>query len=369
MSGKKLTLLGIVAVLISILAVMQSRISNKPQAGAVGVAYLIQGLDPGDITSIVIGTGDEATTLNRQGKGFVVANKDNYPTVNKEINKLITSCLDIQTTELYTNDPYNHKDLEVTEQNAGTVVKFAGADSKLLTGIIVGKSKEQGSGNYVRRMGDDNVYVVRKTPRIKNKPTDYINQKITSVNRADIELVTVTSSNEVYTLKTDEDDNFIVIPNIGEGKKLKKSEADSVFGALSYLNFEDVKSRARASKDLVFDRKYSCKLKNSTVYTIQIAQKEGKFYTSCDAEFTDKTPITKKQGIAESQEELKKKEAKLLAQDKAKEFSATHKNWVYQIPEHKAKNLTKPLSNLLEAEQKAEPAEQANESNMPKEGE
>jgi hypothetical protein len=50
----------------------------------------------------------------------------------------------------------------------------------------------------------------------------------------------------------------------------------------------------------------------------------------------------------ESEEELKVKEAKLLADDNAKEFTAKHQGWVYEIAEYKAKNLTKALSDLLE---------------------
>jgi len=56
MSDKKLTLLGIVAVFMVIWAVVQSRVSNRPKVGTDRPAYLIQGLDPADIDSIVLGT-------------------------------------------------------------------------------------------------------------------------------------------------------------------------------------------------------------------------------------------------------------------------------------------------------------------------
>jgi hypothetical protein len=49
---------------------------------------------------------------------------------------------------------------------------------------------------------------------------------------------------------------------------------------------------------------------------------------------------------------LKKKEAKLLARDAADEFAEKHKGWVYQLPPGKAKNMTKPLAELLEDEPK-----------------
>ncbi len=69
-------------------------------------------------------------------------------------------------------------------------------------------------------------------------------------------------------------------------------------------------------------------------------------------EFTDKAPVTKEQGVVEPEEELKKKEAKLLAQEKVQEMSTRYKSWIYEIAENDAKNLTKPLSKLFEKEKK-----------------
>ena len=137
MGNKKLLILGIVAALIVIWAVVQSHISNKPPAQVDTPVYLIQGLDPADIGSIVIGTGENAVTLKRQAEHFVVVNKDNYPAVTGEINKLITSCMDIETASLYTNDPANHKDLGVTEEDAGGVVKFLDLDANLEPGVML----------------------------------------------------------------------------------------------------------------------------------------------------------------------------------------------------------------------------------------
>ncbi len=82
------------------------------------IAYLIQGLDPDQVARITIGKPGQEVILNRRGANFVVANLDNYPALTSEINKLITTCLDIQTAELYTDNPENHKDLGVTEDKA-----------------------------------------------------------------------------------------------------------------------------------------------------------------------------------------------------------------------------------------------------------
>src|SRR4030042_714946 len=105
MSNKKLMVLGVVAVLMLIWAVILSRISNRPKTVSDSPSYLIQGLDPAGIDSIVLGTGDDAVTLKRQGNSFVVANKDNYPAKANQINDLISKCLEIETSQFITDNP------------------------------------------------------------------------------------------------------------------------------------------------------------------------------------------------------------------------------------------------------------------------
>jgi hypothetical protein len=362
MSNTKLTILGIAAVVMVFWAVMQSRISNRRGVEPTGPAYLIQGFDPSGVDSIVVGTGEAAFTLKRQANGFVVVDKDNYPAKTSEINSLISKCLEIQTTEFVTDNPANHEDLEVTEEKARSVIKFMKADpnSPLLTGVIIGKTKELGQGSYVRMLSgnpasSNKVYVTSNAPWFGGGAMNYVDQELISAKSEDIESVTVSSQKSTYTLRKKEDSQDIMLDDIPAGKKLKSSDARSVFTALTSLRFDDVK---KLSSDMAFDRQYMCRLKDSTVYAMRIAQKDNKTYVSCVAEFTDRTPVEKppveQGGQVESEEELKKKEAKLLARDNAAKFTTNHQQWIYEIAEWKAKNLTKELADLLEDEKKPE---------------
>ncbi|MBN1804004.1 MAG: DUF4340 domain-containing protein [Sedimentisphaerales bacterium] len=346
MSDKKLTILGIVAVLTVIWAAAQSHISNRPSTAMEGPSYLIQGLDPADIDSIVLGSKEGTVTLKRQQGNFAVVEKDNYSAKASEINNLITKSLEIQTSQFVTDNPANHKDLGVTEEEANASIKFFKADSSLLTGIIAGKSKELGEGTYVRPASSNAVYVAATMPWIADTAMNYIEQELISVKRDDIVSVTVSSPEEQYTLKSTEDGKDVVLENIPAGKIFKDSDGDSVFTALTSLRCDDV---MRNPGDLKFEREYVCRLKDSTIYALKTAQKDDKTYITCEADYTDKTPVTKDSTV-ESEEELKKKEAKLLAQEGAITFTAKHKGWVYEIAEWKAKNLTKKLSELLEEE-------------------
>ena len=378
MSDRKLIILGIVAVLMVIWAVVQSRISSRPRTQPDAPAYLIQGLNTADIGSIVLGVGVKAVTLKRQRQGgrFVVLNSDNYPAKTSEINKLITSCLDIRAGELYTDDAANHKDLGVTEEDAGTVVKFFRPDSSLLTGVVVGKAKEQASvgsvqqaqGTYVRLLPGDKVYLAPTVPLVRSRAIDYIEQELISVKRENIESVTVASTDDEYTLKPTEDAKGLVLENMPAGKKLKTNDSERVFTSLTNLRFDDVMKESTESKKLTFDRKFVCRLKDSTVYTVKIAKKDDKTYITCTAEFTDRTLVTEREIRDANDAELKQKEAKFLARDRAKGFSVKHQGWVYEIAEWKAKNLTMKLSDLIEDEEKPEETEKPEDPNAIKVG-
>jgi hypothetical protein len=380
MSDKKLSFLGILAIVSVIAAVFVSQFANRTKTTSAGSGNLIQGLDPAAIAEIVMGIRrgatasqregneprrnelrDEQINLARRGGGFVVANKSYYPASNRAVNDLLAACFDIRTVELYTEDKANHKDLGVSEEDARDIVKFLDSNGKVITAVVIGNLREDGSMAYARLINDDKVYIIYNTPWIRQSPLDYVEQELISVDKANIDAVTITSPNEVYTLISEANGTEVVLQQLPVGKKEKKNDCAAVFGALTNLRFDDVNAAADES-GLNFDRKYTCLLKDSTLYTIQIAQRDSKTFIKCSAEFTDKTPVKKEEAV-ESQEELKKKEAKLLAKEKAKKFQETCDGWVYQIPEYKAKNMTRLMAELIEDIPPQKPAE----ANEPKE--
>lgn len=356
MNNKNLGILAVVAAIMVLWAVVQSRLSDRSTVELSGPSYLIQGLDPVQIGRIVIGSGDSAVTIERRDQQFHVTDKAGYPADPKRINDLITKCLDIKTLESYTSNPRNHEDLDVTEEKARNAVKFLKADGSVLAGVVVGKALEDGQRTYVRLTSGDNVYLAESVPYIRTTAIDYVNQEIVSIEHADVNSVRITTPDGFYTLKAAQDGDGVLMGNLSDGKMLKDSDAKSVFRSLSSLRFDDVNTPS-ALGELSFDYLYVCRLHDSTEYRFRIARKDGKAYLTCEAEFTDKTPVTMKPGQVESEEELKKKEAKLQAQERAQRFTLRHRSWIYEIPEWKANYMTKPQADLLDDKPAPAPAE------------
>ena len=355
MTDKKLVVLGIIAVVMVILAVVTSTVPEGGGGEAKGSAYIVQGVDPANIGSIEIKSGEDVVTLKRRKGEFVVDEKNGYPARASKINSLISDVLDIKTIEMFTDSSSNHADLGVTEDGASYVVKFFKPDGSDLAGVIVGRDKEKGQGMFIRRTSDDKVYVTLNRLYLTTKPVSYVDQSLISSAGDTLDWVKVADRDDgTYTLSKDASGK-VTLDKLPEGKTLKESDADGVFNAVAALKLEDVVKEG--TKELSFDKKYVCLLKDSTKYMVDIATADEKTYVKCRAEFTDKTKITVKRGGNETEEELKAKEAKLLAKDAVDKFNVRHKGWVYQVSQYSADNMTKPLDALLEEPVKEEPVE------------
>lgn len=354
MSNRQLGILGLLAAVFLGLAIAQSRFNSAHQASAVGAFKLIQGLATGQISSIELGQGENQVTLKKDSEGFVVASRDNYPAQTQTLNELLISCLDIEVIEKVTGNPENHAELEVTEETAGSMVKFFDKDGKLITGVIVGKSTGQG-GAHVRLVNSDDVYVAEQAPRLRTAATDYIDKKLTEVAKDNVEKVTVKSGAETYTVLMD-GAGKAYLAQIPAGKKQKESEVDQLATALSSMNFSDVQKESDKTKAFKFEASYLCKLKDTTIYKFDFAQDDDKHYLKCTADFLDKIESISKDEIA-TEQAMKAKEKQILAQQAASEFIARHQGWIYEISSWEAGKLTKKLDDLLEdiEEEKTDP--------------
>ena len=357
MSNRNLKILAVTALAMIIWAVVQSKIANRHTTITKLNTPLIQGLVTSNIDSIVPAHGEDIATLKKQGKIFVVKDKDNYPASMEKINNLITSILDIRVNELFTSNPENHKDLEVANENAQNVVKFLDKEGKLLAGVVIGKREYKRKITYVRRLVQDKkesnkVYTSSNVPWLQTSAISYIDKRLFKVEKTDIARVSAGGPDGTYRIKADENGKITVHKAIPEGKKLKDTDYENVFTAVTNLEFDDVQKESDKTADLKFDRVFVCELNDATIATFKLAKKDDKNYVKCEAKYTGDLRITESDVKKASEEELKKNEAKLLARDAAVEFTKKHKGWIYQISSNKAGNMTKKFEDLLENKEK-----------------
>ena len=341
-----------------LLTFVVSHVSTRPTLAGKTDSPLIQGLNTVDIAGITLGPQDKSLTLKKEGQGFLLVEKDGYPASIQKINNLVTSCLDIRRGELVTDNPENHKDLGLTEDTAKNIIKFLNAEGQLITGLMVGERDDMAKGDYVRLISDDQdtsnkAYLSLNVPFLDMTAMSYIDKTLFKVQKKDIAKITVIGPGGRYDLLAGEDDK-IMLENIPEGKELKDDIYEKVFTAVTDLEFSDVKKESEMTPKLDFDRSYICQLKDASIYIFQLAQKDDKTYLKCLSDYADKTPVTMKRGVVESDKELKEKEAKLLARDNSIKFNKKHGGWVYEIVNWRAVNMTRNFEDLFEDIEKKE---------------
>ena len=350
MSDKKLALLGILAVLMAVAAIVQHHMSRHVYTADFSNSALIEGLaiDSVDAIRITSKNGSQTVHLSKENGSFVVRDKDNYPADVSKINNVVNQCLDVRTVEKITSNPANHADLKVTEETARYLISFLDSEAKPIVTLAFSEPDPDTNSANARLLSSDDVYAIQGAPWFKTKAMDYIDTELLSVQRDTISSVAVKNADSNYILSSPQGSDEITLEKMPDGKHSKNTGCQTVFNALSSLRFEDVTKSSNAPQDLSFDDTYICKLYDLTIYKLSIAKKDDKTYVKISADFLDKTPVEKTMGQVESDEELKKKEAKLLAIDVVKEFNPANRDWIYQIPSSKAGDLTKPLSELIE---------------------
>jgi len=347
MTNRSLAIVAIVAAVMLIVTVILYSPTGSSARGFAKGSLLIQGLDPGKIGAIEIAKGDDAATLTGDGKGaFTVQEKSGYPASVKEINEALIKWLDIACAAKVTDSAKNHAELGVAEDaEDAVVVTIKDAAGAKLVGFVKGKSPERGSGAYVRRLGDDTVYVSDSYLYIDSDPLDYIDKKLFSVDKKDVEKVIVNTGEDAYTvLPDDEDEDAFVLESVPEGKQPKESDVKDAANALSSVSATDV-MRAD-SLEVEWKGSYECRLRSGLIYTVRLAEKEGDFHLQLFARGPDVSGLTITR--TESEEELKKKEALLLAADTARTFTQRHDGWAYEVSEYAAKKMKKSLDDLVE---------------------
>ena len=344
MTNRRLALLAAAAVLMAAITVLLYSAGPGPRRDFVPGAPLIQGLAPEKVQSIVIKHSAGTVILKREGEGFTLPLKAGYPAAVNRINDLLVRSLDIRCADKVTGTAANHAELGVADASPeATAVTFLGADDKPLIGFIMGKTGERGRGPYVRLLGQDAVYIAEAYLYIDTDPLNYADRNLVTANRDDVQSVKVQAPSGAYTILRDAAGKA-ALQGVPEGKQPKGTMFESVFGALSRLDMTDVAKAT--SLQLDWTGTYACELRSGLTYTVRSAEKDGKQYVTVAAE----GPAEKSINITrtESDTELKKKEALLLAADQAKAFNLKHEGWVYEISSWDAGNLRKPMSDLVE---------------------
>ena len=145
---------------------------------------LLKQLDTKNLNKIQVRSSEGLLELHQSQQGWQETGLD-YPLSGEKIQEFLLELTDLRLGDLVTDNPERHalfqllsppesKEQWEDEKHAVAVSLLRGDDSSLLE-ILLGKSREQGSGQYLRYADSDEVYLLPDTLDIDTDPNDWLN--------------------------------------------------------------------------------------------------------------------------------------------------------------------------------------------------
>ena len=210
---------------------------------------LLKQLDTKNLNKIQVRSSEGLLELHQSQQGWQETGLD-YPLSGEKIQEFLLELTDLRLGDLVTDNPERHslfrllsppesKEQWEDEKHAVAVSLLRGDDSSLLE-ILLGKSREQGSGQYLRYADSDEVYLLPDTLDIDTDPNDWLNKELTSLDEKMIQKLDFqNSSDSDFTLSYDNQSNSWSMSDSPEAE-LKEDEINDILKRLQELSFTKI---------------------------------------------------------------------------------------------------------------------------------
>jgi len=355
MNGKVIGILAIVTVIAGLLA---GQLSQTP---TVSTTQTNQALYPQlldilkDVNEIQIKTKASAVSLLKNDEQWGVKEKANYPAAMDKIADVLNGVANLSTVEAKTDKAELYSKLEVEDvaiENSKSVQVTLKKGNDTVADLIVGKtrpSKGDSSRNeiYVRKATDKQSWVVLGNLTVARQMAEWLDKQVANVEENRIREVVV---NHIRVFREKTDDKNYQLVDLPEKANIEQPNVRNLARTLDHLNFDDVIS----ANEFNFENPTQATFTTFDGWEISLIlqSKEGKHYVKLSA-------IAKPDLITgENKETAVEKLNKDIEQ-----FNQHLSNWVYIIPDHKAKGLLQKREELFKI-----PTEETNPATVQEKG-
>lgn len=324
-----------------------------------------------DVASVRVRTADGAFTLERADDGWAVAEKGGYPAEAEPVRKLLIGVAELHTVEPKTDDPERHaklgvEDVDRDEATSKEVVLRDAAGEELAALVVGNRRATQGARRvrqlYVRRVGDDQSWLVEGEVDVQPSEGDWLQKEIYSIPQSRIQSIEVEHADgEVLRVrKESKDDAGFAVLDLEEGQELRfPTVANPMAGGVSSLKLDDVQPADAVDVEEGWLSRTTVRTFDGLVLRATLKDLDGLSYATFAASYepppgppapepapeaTDgedaegSEPIAEVQALGPSPEEV---------QAEADELNARVAGWVYVIPQYDRTTMTKRVADLL----------------------
>jgi hypothetical protein len=215
--------------------------------------------DSNRVAELRLNTGHASWTVKRQDDGnWMIVEKGGYPADIDRVKQALVAVTSASIVAPRTADPKQHHrlDLDTPEQGLAseddvltTEVTALDGDGKVLAAVLVGKikalptSREPGQA-YVRRVGEDQTWLVESRLDIRKDPTAWVDKAIAKILREEVNTVSVTHPDgEILRLVRNKFGSMNV-EDLPEELAERDVRLTAAQRAVEFLPFADVKPAA-----------------------------------------------------------------------------------------------------------------------------
>jgi hypothetical protein len=289
-----------------------------------------------EIVRIGLVHGEAKTTLLKQSGGWVVEEKGNYPADASKVTQAMLGLAELSYVEPKTRKPDLYARLEVEDVGGkdakSTLVTVSDAEGHPLGEIIAGKRRidQLGGGTdgiYVRKPDDAQAWLARGTLDLATDAAGWLDHAIVDLPRDKVKEVVLTApGGGTLDIAHDKPEDALALKGAPAETKLKSDTAlVEPTTALASLTLSDV--RPAAAMPFPADGVSRAEFISFDGLTIKVAlvDQDGKSWAKLEASGT---------GEAETQ---------------AASLNARLANWVFAIPDYKAKSFRTKLADVTAA--------------------
>jgi hypothetical protein len=286
----------------------------------------------GEVASVGLKRSTLELTFVRDGDGWLVVEKGNYPAAGK-VRQIVLGMADLALVEPKTQKADLYPRLEVDDPGKGksTLVALKDKSGAALAEIIIGKRRYDrlGAGNdgvYIRKPGDPQVWLARGSLELSDQLSSWLDRRVLDLPEKRIAKVTLTQPDgtRLVITRTSPDAEFTVEDAPDDAKFKSETATRQPAMALETLDLDDVKPVA----DMPVPEK--------DVFTASFVTFDG---LTVDVRLFDRDNM---HWIAVSATGTGAADAE------AKEIDGKAGRWIYAVPSYKAAALKTKLSDLLE---------------------
>ena len=335
MQPRGLIFLGAATLALMVLAAITVATGDRgvSRAGPGERAFPALATELADVASVGLKRSTLGLTFEREGDGWLVAEKGDYPAAAGKVRQIVLAMADMTLFEPKTQKAEFYPRLDVEDPGRGksalvTIKDKAGAP---LAELIVGKRRYErlGAGNdgiYVRKPGDAQAWLARGSLEFSDQVSSWLDRRILDIPEKRIATVILTQPDgaRLVITRSKPEDKFAAEDAPADAKFKSDTATSEPAMALETLDLDDVKPAAEMP------------IADKGVVTASFTTFDG---LTVEARLLDQDNL---HWVALTASGSGQVEAE------AKQIADKVSRWTYAIPLYKANQIKTKLADLLE---------------------